>query len=383
MEAYNGGEPFHLYLKKYFARSKKHGSSDRKKIGGLCYNYFRLGHGVISPISFNDKLLLAEFLTSTTTEFFDEDHIEYLQRAGLSLTDKLDFVKSIFDINQLFAFSKYLSPEIDASSFFHSFLKQPQLFIRARPGKDLLVQKKLKDSNIPFIQNQHSFELSPATKLDELFKTDRDVVVQDFNSQQIAEMFSLIPQKNSLNVWDCCAASGGKSILAKDHWGNIELTVSDSRKSILKNLESRFSKAGIRDYRMECIDLSKALFSEKIKKHFDLSFDLIIADVPCSGSGTWSRTPEQLQFFKEEKIEEYQHLQQQIIKNALPALKKNGLLLYITCSVFKKENEENVNFLRETYGLKLISQKYFKGYEMRADTLFAAVLRQKEKLPDQ
>jgi 16S rRNA (cytosine967-C5)-methyltransferase len=48
-----------------------------------------------------------------------------------------------------------------------------------------------------------------------------------------------------LAVWDCCAASGGKSILVKDTLNSIQLTVSDIRQSILNNLQQRFAVAGI------------------------------------------------------------------------------------------------------------------------------------------
>ena len=103
------------------------------------------------------------------------------------------------------------------------------------------------------------------------------------------------------------------------------------------------------------------------------SFDIIIADVPCTGSGTWARTPEQLHFFKNNEIEKYALLQRRIVGNALPHLKTNGHLLYITCSVFKKESEENVSFFKEKYNLNLIKSEYLKGYEMQADTLFVAL----------
>jgi len=59
----------------------------------------------------------------------------------------------------------------------------------------------------------------------------------------------------------------------------------------------------------------------------------------------------------------------------LPHLKDNAHLLYITCSVFKKENEENVDFFKSAFELKLIGMQYLKGYEMQADTLFVALLK--------
>ncbi|MFN2440108.1 MAG: Fmu (Sun) domain-containing protein, partial [Chitinophagaceae bacterium] len=102
-------------------------------------------------------------------------------------------------------------------------------------------------------------------------------------------------------------------------------------------------------------------------------FDLIICDAPCTGSGTWSRTPEQLYFFKEEKIEYYAGLQKKIAVNAIKALKKGGHLLYITCSVFKKENENIVEYLQQNTSLQLKSMRYFKGYDKQADTLFTAL----------
>jgi 16S rRNA (cytosine967-C5)-methyltransferase len=97
--------------------------------------------------------------------------------------------------------------------------------------------------------------------------------------------------------------------------------------------------------------------------------------VPCSGSGTWARTPEQLHFFSKKKIDEYSILQQKIVSNAIEYLDEKGYLLYITCSVFKKENEENVAFIQKNLNLQLIKSQYLKGYEMQGDTLFAALFR--------
>jgi 16S rRNA (cytosine967-C5)-methyltransferase len=109
----------------------------------------------------------------------------------------------------------------------------------------------------------------------------------------------------------------------------------------------------------------------EIKKQFDFVF----ADVPCSGSGTWGRTPEQLQYFKPADLNKYTQLQTQIVQNITPAIKKEGYLLFATCSVFEKENEQNIATLLATGKFKLIAQQYFKGYEQQADTLFGALLQ--------
>ncbi|MGE5106188.1 MAG: methyltransferase domain-containing protein, partial [Sphingobacteriales bacterium] len=193
------------------------------------------------------------------------------------------------------------------------------------------------------------------------------------NSQRAGELMQLSTinlQPSTYKVWDCCAASGGKSILVKDVSGNIDLTVSDIRESILYNLKKRFDEAGIKNYNSFLADLSTVNCQLPAT-----NFDLIIADVPCSGSGTWSRTPEQLYFFNNSAIGQYSQLQKKIITNVVLKLKPGGHLLYITCSVFKRENEELVNFIREKFHLQLIKQEVLKGYDKKADTMFAALLQ--------
>ena len=101
----------------------------------------------------------------------------------------------------------------------------------------------------------------------------------------------------------------------------------------------------------------------------------MFADVPCSGSGTWGRTPEQLSYFKEPQLDKYIKLQGQIMEHIIPALKVNGHLLYVTCSVFEKENEQNIAALVATGKFKVVAQQYFIGYTQQADTLFGSLLQ--------
>ena len=136
-------------------------------------------------------------------------------------------------------------------------------------------------------------------------------------------------------------------------------------------LKKRFTEAGIRHYQSFVADVTNAT---NLKKAIGLQqFDLIICDAPCSGSGTWGRTPEQLLYFKKNEIINYSNLQKKIAINAVPYLATKGYFLYITCSAFKKENENVVAFILQQSNLKLVNQVLLKGYEDRADTMFAAL----------
>jgi 16S rRNA (cytosine967-C5)-methyltransferase len=171
-------------------------------------------------------------------------------------------------------------------------------------------------------------------------------------------------------VWDACAASGGKSILAYDLLPEMSLTVSDKRSSILANLRERFRIAGIKDYEWFVSDLA-APGKITLKN----PPDLVIADLPCSGSGTWSRTPEQLVIFHESQLREYVTLQKKIIDKITALVVPGTYLLYITCSVFKSENEDILSYITSNYGSRIIRSSYLKGYGIHADTLFAALIR--------
>jgi 16S rRNA (cytosine967-C5)-methyltransferase len=372
---YNGAEPLHLYLKKYFSLHKKHGSRDRKQITALCYYYFRLGIGVSNEINREDKLILSTFLLEKkSSSLLNSLKPEWNDKIHLNLPDKLKMVKDFFNANEIFPFENELSAGIDSYPFNVSFLTQPKLYIRIRPGFHERVIKKLNTAGISFEKiNNNCLAFANNEKVSNVINIDEEAVIQDYNSQRIGEFItSYISHLTShISVWDCCAASGGKSILAYDILKNIQLTVSDTRKNILENLRSRFAKAGIKNYQSFVADLSVSTPLKEIKERPDF----IIADVPCSGSGTWARTPEQLHFFSKKDISKYATLQQNIVQNATQYLKEGGYLLYITCSVFKKENEDNVEFIRKKLNLELIESQYLKGYEMQADTLFAAMFK--------
>ena len=296
------------------------------------------------------------------------------------LQDKLQLIGYPFSIENIFPWQDELSEGIDASVFALSHLTQPDLFLRIRPGYKQQVIQKFQTKDLYYTEPiDNCIALPNNTKIDELMLINKEVVVQDYSSQRIAEFLQITKAdiknpKSEIAIWDCCAASGGKSILAYDVLGNIDLTVSDVRSSILDNLKQRFAEAGIKKYKSYELDLTKPV-PKALPLGSGEGFNLIICDVPCTGSGTWGRTPEQLHFFTSEKIIYYSNLQKKIAQNVIKRVKKDGYFLYITCSVFKKENEEVVDFILTNSGLQLVKKEILIGYNKKADTMFGALFK--------
>lgn len=371
LDQYKGEEPFASFLAKFFSRHKKYGSRDRKQVGHLCYCYFRLGKSTLQ-IKREERILIALFLCSREPQkILEELRPEWNEKIGLPAIKKLAIVNSQSLVTDVFPWGEQLSQGVSHEEFSGSFFVQPDLFLRLRPGHQNVVRKKLSDGGIDYREiNSSCLALQNSAKIDHIIELDREAVVQDYSSQQVGEYFkSFISNLNSkINAWDCCAGSGGKSLLLHDLNPQVNLTVSDIRQSIIVNLNKRFAKAGVEQYRSFIADLT----ADEMPAN---SYNLIICDAPCTGSGTWGRTPEQLYFFDERKIEEYASLQKKIVSNVLHYLEPGGFLVYITCSVFKKENEELAEFMKQKHQLELIKMELLKGYDKKADSMFVSMFR--------
>jgi 16S rRNA (cytosine967-C5)-methyltransferase len=381
---YKGDMPLSVFLKSFFGANKKYGSKDRKQIAHICYCYYRLGKIVnTSALQGNDELLKQYMLLGLFVCSIEPNPIletlmpDWNNKVYLPIEEKFFLLKKSgmdIEMNSVFPWPQMLSSDIDYHQFCKSFFIQPNLFLRIRPEHKSTVIKKLTDAQIGFtLKNDNTVALPNLTKIDEIVLLDKEVVVQDYSSQKISNFFKPVKADythHTIKLWDCCAASGGKSILAKDYFGDIDLTVCDIRASILINLQSRFKRAGINRYTAFVANLAQRNTIANT-----LSYNLIICDVPCSGSGTWSRTPEQLFFWQKDNIAHYVDLQKKIIDTIIPFIKPNGYLLYITCSVFKKENEEMAEMITQKYNLTLIDMQVIKGYNEKADTMFAALMK--------
>lgn len=347
------------------------GSTDRKVASRLIYNYFRLGKALPS-LPDDERLLVAEFLCNNqVNSFIQHFKPEWAACIGFNLDEKIAIIKSAhpdFKLSDVYPWADRLSAGIDRDAFLKSFFIQPDLFIRVRKGFEQQVKNELKKAEITFKdEGNNCFSLPNGTRLENIFPKQHWFEVQDMSSQQTGQFFK--PQKWE-QWWDACAASGGKSLLLNEQEPDLKLVVSDIRESILANLDERFDQVGLRRYQKKLLDLTE---NPDPYMH-DYAFDGIILDAPCSGSGTWGRTPEMISQFNPVRIDFFQRLQQSIIPNVVKYLKADKPLIYITCSAFKAENEDTVDFMVSELGLKVESQQVLKGYEHKADTMFVARL---------
>ena len=356
------------------------GSKDRRTMSDLVYQYFRLGHILKneSPIT---RLAIACFLcekkNSPILTYLLERYPSFLEKLNQPLETKFQLLKASFpdfDINDLFPFSAPFSKGIDKLEFLQSHFIQPNLWIRTRTSYRDKVQEELLSKDISFTQYpmmSNAICLANRTNLDTLESNKRGYFeVQDLSSQKTG---NFIDTKPNQNWWDCCSGSGGKSLMIIDKEPSIRLHLSDTREGILQNLKLRINKVTKQKFPIKQANLT----NESNPLPFSIPMDGIIADVPCSGSGTWSRTPENIYFITQKEIESYHNKQKKIIKSALPALKNGGELIYITCSVFESENEAVVNELSNDYNLELVNSQAILGYQDQADSMFIAKLRKK------
>jgi len=359
------------FLPGFFRQNKQMGSTDRRVASRLVYNYFRLGNA-LPDLPAEDRLMVAEFLCNTqTNSFLQHFKPEWAACIGFTLDEKLEMVKAAyanFNLKDIFPWSKQVSASVDQDAFLKSFFIQPDLFIRVRKGFEQQVKTALTKADVTFKdEGNNCLTLPNGTKLETLFPNQHWFEVQDHSSQQTAQYFR--PQKWE-NWWDACAASGGKSLLLHEQEKDIKLVVSDIRENILANLDERFRQAGLMKYQRKILDLTQ---NPDFVMH-DYAFDGIILDAPCTGSGTWGRTPELITQFNTHRIEFFQRLQQSIARNVVKYLKPGKPLIYITCSAFKAENEDAVEFMVKELGLQLEEMQVLKGYERKADTMFVARL---------
>ncbi len=167
------------------------------------------------------------------------------------------------------------------------------------------------------------------------------VELQDAASQAIAEIIGLT---DGMRVLDYCAGGGGKS-LAMAEQAKIEVCAHDKFPRRMSDLPNRAKRAGTDVTLVTTNDLPSLG-----------SFDLVLCDAPCSGSGSWRRDPEGKWNLTEDGLTELTQIQAEILSQAQSNVAQTGILVYATCSVLNVENQSQVErFIRKNTEWSIVS----------------------------
>lgn len=185
------------------------------------------------------------------------------------------------------------------------------------------------------------------------------VELQDGSSQAAMARVTVAP---GARVLDYCAGGGGKT-LALAARAEATWYAHDAHPRRMADLPARAARAGIRVRQLEQSALAAAA-----------PFDLVICDVPCSGSGTWRRTPDAKWRLTPAALNELTALQAAILRAGADLVAPGGRLVYATCSVLRGENDVRIGcFLCDTPGWQADWQAHWPVSE-GGDGFFAAQL---------
>ena len=169
------------------------------------------------------------------------------------------------------------------------------------------------------------------------------VELQDASSQHAVQQ---VPIAAGARVLDYCAGGGGKALALADRH-DARIFAHDIAPKRMRDLPQRATRAGVTIETIATRDLPN-----------QPKFDVVFCDAPCSGSGTWRRTPDAKWRFFQDDLDRLMQSQDEVLRAASSLITDAGLLVYATCSVLKVENDAAISrFLTEFPGWKVTQRQ--------------------------
>ncbi|MCX7986989.1 MAG: RsmB/NOP family class I SAM-dependent RNA methyltransferase [Bacteroidales bacterium] len=193
--------------------------------------------------------------------------------------------------------------------------------------------------------------------------------VQDAGSQLIAMALEVKP---GMRVADMCAGAGGKTLhLASLMQNKGKIIAFDTQKNKLAELKNRLARAGV-----DMVEV-RAIESTKDTKRMKESFDRVLIDAPCSGTGSIRRNPEIKWKMNTERLHNLLKIQSNVLNSYADLVKKDGIVVYATCSILPSENQEQIKrFLEKKKGtFELVKEQHIRPSQTDFDGFYIAQLK--------
>lgn len=262
----------------------------------------------------------------------------------------------------------------NAEKIFESFLREKNITIRtnlskipAEELKKVLISEGMQVETSTYLD--YAFILKNVDRLSE-YKSFKEGLYQvmDISSMMVCHTANI---KEDSIVLDMCAAPGGKTLHAADILRGsgkvIARDISDTKVELIRDNLNRSGFENVTTEVFSALDMDKELLGKA---------DVVLADLPCSGLGIIGRKADIKYRVKEEDFTSLKLLQRDMLKNAAEYLKDGGTLIYSTCTIDRKENEENVDYIINELGLRPVDIrealpetliKDMEGYQEKID----------------
>jgi 16S rRNA (cytosine967-C5)-methyltransferase len=174
-----------------------------------------------------------------------------------------------------------------------------------------------------------------------------------------------------MTVVDACAGAGGKTLhLASQMKNSGQIFAYDIYASKIEELNKRAKRNGVK------ILTEAAVITPKIISKNKEIADILLIDAPCSSIGTLRRKPDLKWKLNPEKVVQIKVIQQDILSNYAGMVKKDGLLIYVTCSILTEENQDNVkSFLKQNKNFIFVENKTVLPSQSGHDGFYMAKLK--------
>lgn len=351
------------FLNGLFRNNPKYGSKDRRRIGDAVFRVFRdyvflqkllpeQGQNVENLLLYSAVLAGEKEFPASWLEKSSIPEKQLLEAAG-----KEDFSARMACLGKTLAMTENIPAELlpyfpsnEAAEDVAASLvvRSPVWFRNNFPDdrkKTSRIVEEFASAGVkilfhPFKKDSFRLENDQRVQLQN-FSAFRDGLfeVQDLSSQCIGGTLLALPLPENASVLDYCAGGGGKSLQIASRIIKQKGKVFswDIRSNKLEDLNKRAAKAHLNNIRtLDRIPGQR-------------TFDAVLLDVPCSGSGRWRRAPEQRLLLTEGEIASLVQTQREILENAAPLVKEGGILIYGTCSCFYCENEGNIRCFLERH----------------------------------
>jgi len=356
-EGVRDGQPADRVLHTIIGGNRKYGSRDRRLIRDAVFSWFRW-HGAIGTFPLARGLCMAWMFEgkewpAALQAMLNEFSIELpdVLASELSLDDRKAAVEETFSV-ELPAVDQWL-PEWWKTETAHlgayedrlaEHFQRPPTWIRVDQKAQNILHPQLIEDGAEWAGEScpcaYSFD-DPGKVNRWLQSQSEHIEIQDLSSQQVVRICDPKPNQK---WWDACCGNGGKSLQLLDQAERtLDLTCTDRREEVLRELTKRGRRHGLSKVRRYVLDLlQKEILLPNIQ------FDGVLIDAPCSGTGTWSRNSDAPWRTEASDIPQGGRRQLRLLQATAPSVAEGAILIFAVCSLCKTETLDVVEGFLES-----------------------------------